>query len=49
MTPGEAMTIQVRGKAVIVLRRQRDFVAYSAVCTHLGCLVKWDVGSLLTI
>ena len=42
MTPGEAVTIQVRGKAVIVLRRQRDFVAYSAVCTHLGCLVKWD-------
>lgn len=42
MMPGEATTIQVRGKAVIVLRRQRDFVAYSAVCTHLGCLVKWS-------
>jgi len=42
MSPGEATTIQVRGKAVIVLRRQREFVAYSAVCTHLGCLVKWD-------
>lgn len=42
MTPGQAKTIQVRGKAVIVLRRKGDFVAYSAVCTHLGCLVKWN-------
>jgi cytochrome b6-f complex iron-sulfur subunit len=39
---GEATIVQVRGKAVLVRRDPNGFVAFSAVCTHLGCLVKWD-------
>ena len=27
---------------MIVVRERDGFVAYSAVCTHLGCLVRWD-------
>ncbi|MGD2109438.1 MAG: Rieske (2Fe-2S) protein [Phycisphaerae bacterium] len=42
MTPGQARTIQVGGKAVIVIRDRTGFKAFSAACTHLGCLVKWD-------
>lgn len=42
MKPGDHAIVQVRGKAVIVRRDSSGLVAYSAVCTHLGCLVKWE-------
>jgi len=42
LKPGEGLIAQVRGKAVIVRRDASGLVAFSAVCTHLGCLVRWD-------
>jgi len=42
MTRGQGKTIQVGSQAVVVVRGRNGFHAYSAVCTHLGCLVKWD-------
>lgn len=42
LKPGDHSIVQVRGKAVIVRRDAAGLVAYSAVCTHLGCLVKWE-------
>jgi len=42
MSPGQAKTMQVAGKPVIVVRGKSGFEAYSASCTHLGCLVKWE-------
>lgn len=42
MAVGEAKMVQVAGKAVIVIRGASGFKAFSASCTHLGCLVKWD-------
>lgn len=42
LAPGASTMLQVGSKAVIVVRSRTGFVAYSAVCTHLGCLVKWD-------
>jgi len=42
LRPGASTIIQLQGKAAIVRRDASGFVAYSAVCTHLGCLVKWD-------
>ncbi len=39
---GGHIMLQVHGKAVIVVRDKEGFSAYSAVCTHLGCLVKWE-------
>ena len=44
MAVGQAKMLQVAGKAVIVVRDRKKFKAFSAVCTHLGCLVKWDSG-----
>ncbi len=40
---GEAVQIIHRGKPIIVVRdSESDFLALSAVCTHLGCIVRWD-------
>ena len=32
----------VNGSAILILRTAKEFKAFSAVCTHLGCLVGWD-------
>lgn len=42
LEPWDAKTDTMAGKPVIVLRAGDKFVAYSAVCTHLGCIVHWD-------
>lgn len=42
LSAGGARTVQVAGKAVIVVRTRTGFRAFAAACTHLGCLVKWD-------
>lgn len=30
------------GSAILIIRTAREFKAFSAICTHLGCLVDWD-------
>ena len=45
LQPGEAAMVQVTGKAVVVVRGRSGYRAFSAVCTHLGCLVKWDTAA----
>lgn len=42
LKPGQAQMLQVGGKAVVVVRDAQGFKAFSAICTHLGCLVKWN-------
>ena len=32
----------VGGSALLLIRTPKDFKAYSAICTHLGCIVDWD-------
>ncbi len=40
---GQAVQILRKGQPVIVMRHsETEFVTVSAVCTHLGCIVKWD-------
>lgn len=40
---GEGLQILRQGQPVIVIRIAEDeFTTVSAVCTHLGCIVKWD-------
>lgn len=39
---GDSKMVQLGGKAVIVVRARDGFDAFSAECTHLGCLVKWN-------
>lgn len=45
MAPGQSKMVRLGSLAVIVVRQRTGFKAFSAVCTHLGCLVKWDVAS----
>ncbi len=40
---GSSQIMRFRGTPVIVVRSESDEVfAVSAVCTHLGCIVKWN-------
>lgn len=32
----------VGGTAFLILRTPNEYKAFSAVCTHLGCIVSWD-------
>ncbi len=42
---GEAKEIVLDNKPVVVINRyEKGFVAFSKVCTHLGCLVEYDKG-----
>ena len=36
---GEHLTALVQGSPVILFRRNSELIAFSAVCTHLGCTV----------
>lgn len=38
---------RVAGKPGILIHMPSGFVAYSAICTHLGCTVFWDSASKL--
>lgn len=43
--PGEAKELVFNNTPVIVINRfGKGFVAFSKVCTHLGCLVEYDKG-----
>lgn len=39
---GKAIFARYNGKAVIVVNTPEGVKALSAVCTHLGCIVKWN-------
>jgi cytochrome b6-f complex iron-sulfur subunit len=48
--PGAAHFFQFRGKPAVVLQaKPGEYLALSAVCTHLGCVVQWqeDKGEFL--
>ncbi len=43
LKPGEGVQVVHRGKPALVIRdREGRLHALSAICTHLGCLVKWN-------
>lgn len=39
--PGSSLIVDYKGSPVILIHTDRGFAAFSAVCTHLGCIVKW--------
>lgn len=40
---GEAKFIQYAGSAAVLVRKRGgELAAFSAVCTHLGCIVQWQ-------
>lgn len=38
---GSSLIVDYKGSPVIVVNTGEKFVAFSATCTHLGCIVKW--------
>ena len=40
----EAKQVIVAGWPVLVVNTGEGYLAFSAVCTHLGCVVKWKKG-----
>jgi cytochrome b6-f complex iron-sulfur subunit len=41
LPPGASRTVIYRGRPTVVVNGAQGYVAYVAVCTHLGCIVKW--------
>lgn len=39
--PGSSLVVEYRGSPVILVNSGGGVSAFSAVCTHLGCVVKW--------
>lgn len=39
---GKGKVVQYGQASAIVVHTSQGFAALSAVCTHLGCIVKWD-------
>lgn len=39
---GEGRVVPFKGTTAIVIHTQSGFVAFSAVCTHAGCIVQWQ-------
>lgn len=40
--PGSGMVVAMGDKPAIVVNTTQGLKAYSAICTHLGCVVEWD-------
>jgi cytochrome b6-f complex iron-sulfur subunit len=38
----DAHKVLIQGKPAVVVRTDSGFRAFSAVCTHLGCIVQWN-------
>jgi cytochrome b6-f complex iron-sulfur subunit len=42
---GDAKEIVFNGKPMLIINRpEKGYVAFSRVCTHLGCLIEYDKG-----
>lgn len=39
---GTSMVTKYKGHPIIIINRGGNLFALSAICTHLGCIVKWD-------
>ena len=39
---GKSLITKFKGRPIIIVNRGNEINALSAVCTHLGCIVKWD-------
>ncbi|MBC8214275.1 MAG: Rieske (2Fe-2S) protein [Candidatus Marinimicrobia bacterium] len=39
---GKSKEISIQGKPAFVVRLDEGFKVFSGVCTHLGCIIKWE-------
>jgi cytochrome b6-f complex iron-sulfur subunit len=43
--PGQGKVVPVGSRPTIIVNTEQGVKAYSAICTHLGCIVAWDPGN----
>ena len=41
LPPGTAKTVIYRGRPAVIVHASEGYIAFNAVCPHLGCIVKW--------
>lgn len=41
LPPGTSKTVIYRGRPTVVVHSAEGYVALHAICSHLGCIVKW--------
>lgn len=41
LPPGKAVLINYEGNPALVINTGTEYVALTAICPHLGCIVKW--------
>jgi cytochrome b6-f complex iron-sulfur subunit len=41
LPPGTSKTVIYRGRPAVVVHSAEGYLAFNAVCSHLGCIVKW--------
>lgn len=46
---GQGAVVAVGSKPAIIVNTAQGVKAYSAICTHLGCIVGWDSGANLIV
>jgi len=44
LPPGRGKVFPVNDKPVMVVNTSQGVKAFSAICTHLGCICEWDQG-----
>ena len=44
LPPGDSKTVRFGRYPALVIHTEAGLRAYSAVCTHFACIVKWDAG-----
>lgn len=42
LKPGEAKEFQLGGQSLYLVNTDAGYKVYSAICTHLGCKIKWE-------
>jgi cytochrome b6-f complex iron-sulfur subunit len=42
---GQGKVVALGSKPALVVNTDQGVKAYSAICTHLGCIVAWDAGN----
>ncbi|MDO8644655.1 MAG: Rieske 2Fe-2S domain-containing protein, partial [bacterium] len=42
LPPGGMKRFHIRGIPAVAVHSKEGFAAFSLVCSHLGCLVKWE-------